>query len=78
VGVPDEYRGENVAAIVVLKPDVQASDEMKASIITHCRSQLTAYKVPKIVEFRESLPKSLVGKILRREVRQMLVKTPEA
>jgi long-chain acyl-CoA synthetase len=78
VGIPDEYRGENVAAIVVVKPNIQVSDELKASIITYCRGQLAAYKVPRIIEFRETLPKSLVGKILRREVRQMLVKTPEA
>jgi long-chain acyl-CoA synthetase len=76
VGVPDEYRGENVAAVISLKPGFPPSDETRASIIAHCKKELTAYKVPKIIEFREDLPKSLIGKILRREVRQMLA-TPE-
>jgi long-chain acyl-CoA synthetase len=76
VGVPDEYRGENVAAVISLKPGFAPSDETRASIIAHCKKELTAYKVPKIIEFREDLPKSLIGKILRREVRQMLA-TPE-
>lgn len=76
VGVPDEYRGENVAAVISLKPGFTPSDETRASIIAHCKQELTAYKVPKIIEFREDLPKSLIGKILRREVRQMLA-TPE-
>jgi long-chain acyl-CoA synthetase len=75
VGVPDEYRGENVAAVLILKPGFTASDELRASIIAHCKKELTAYKVPKIVEFRNTLPKSLVGKILRREVRTMLAPT---
>jgi long-chain acyl-CoA synthetase len=72
VGVPDEYRGENVAAVVVLKPGFTASDEMRASIVAYCKQELTAYKVPKIVEFRATLPKSLIGKVLRREVRTLL------
>ncbi len=68
-GVPDEYRGETVAAFIVLKPGVPASEETKQSIIDYCKQHLAAYKVPKIVEFRESLPKSIIGKVLRRELR---------
>ena len=67
-GVPDEYRGETVAAFVVLKPGVEASEETRQELIQYSRHILTAYKVPKIVEFRESLPKSLIGKVLRREL----------
>lgn len=74
VGVPDEYRGENVAAAIILKAGFTASDETRASIIAYCKRELTMYKVPKIIEFRETLPKSLIGKILRREVRAMLAK----
>jgi long-chain acyl-CoA synthetase len=74
VGIPDEYRGENVAAIIVLKPGLTPSDELRASIVAHCKSELTAYKVPRVIEFRKDLPKSLIGKVLRREVRQMLIK----
>lgn len=67
-GVPDDYRGETVAAFVVLKAGVEASEETRQELIRYSRHVLTAYKVPKIVEFRESLPKSLIGKVLRREL----------
>ncbi len=72
IGVPDEYRGENVAAVVVLKPGFTASDNLRADIIAHCKTSLAAYKVPRIVEFRENLPKSLIGKVLRRELRESI------
>jgi long-chain acyl-CoA synthetase len=78
IGVPDAYRGENVAAVIVLKPGFSASEEMRSSIVAHCKKELTAYKVPKVIEFREDLPKSLIGKILRREVRQMLAPAEQA
>jgi len=69
IGTPDEYRGETVAAFVVLKPGNEPSEEMRKDIVTFCKRELTAYKIPKIVEFRASLPKSTVGKVLRRELR---------
>jgi long-chain acyl-CoA synthetase len=65
VGVPDEKSGESVKVFVVRKDP--ALDER--TIIDHCRRNLTAYKVPKHVEFRDSLPKTNVGKILRRALR---------
>jgi long-chain acyl-CoA synthetase len=69
-GVADAYRGETVAAFVVLKPGIEASEETKRELLEYCKQELTAYKVPKIVEFRASLPKSLlIGKVLRRELR---------
>ncbi|MEO7021363.1 MAG: long-chain fatty acid--CoA ligase [Ktedonobacteraceae bacterium] len=77
IGVPDEYRGENVVAMIVLKPGFTASDELRASVVAHCKHNLAAYKVPKIVEFRTSLPKSLIGKVLHRELRESFVKPPE-
>jgi long-chain acyl-CoA synthetase len=65
IGVPDEKSGEAVKAFVVKKdPNVTADD-----IVKFCRDQLTAYKVPRHVEFRTSLPKTNVGKILRRQLR---------
>jgi long-chain acyl-CoA synthetase len=70
IGIPDEYRGENVVAILVLKPGFTASEELRASVVAHCKHELTGYKVPKIVEFRTTLPKSLIGKVLRRELRE--------
>ena len=66
VGIPDSYRGETVKAFVVLKPGENATDK---DIINFCKEKLTAYKVPKLVEFRNTLPKSAVGKILRKILR---------
>lgn len=66
VGVPDDKSGEAVKIFVVAKPGVELSAE---AILAHCRTQLTGYKMPRQVEFRDSLPKSNVGKILRRELR---------
>ena len=68
-GTPDEYRGETVAAFIVLKPGITANDETRQNIIAYCKQNLAAYKVPKIVEFRTTLPKSLIGKVLRRELK---------
>jgi long-chain acyl-CoA synthetase len=66
IGVPDQAGGEIVKAVIVKKDP--ALDE--AAIIEHCRENLAAYKVPKIIEFRDELPKTNVGKILRRELRE--------
>jgi long-chain acyl-CoA synthetase len=66
IGIPDEYRGETVKAFVVLKPGETATEK---EIIEFCKTKLAVYKVPKSVEFRESLPKSAVGKILRKALR---------
>jgi len=66
VGLADPYRGETVKAFVVLKPGVTADEE---EIIRFCRERLAAYKAPKSVEFRTELPKSAVGKILRKVLR---------
>jgi long-chain acyl-CoA synthetase len=64
-GVPDEYQGEAVKAWVVLRPGHQVTpDELRA----YCRKKLAGYKVPKYVEFTDSLPKTMVGKVLRREL----------
>jgi long-chain acyl-CoA synthetase len=66
IGVPDEKSGEAVKVFVVLKPGASVTaDDIRA----HCKKELTGYKVPKHVEFRDELPKSNVGKILRRELR---------
>lgn len=65
ISAPHEYLGETVKAFVVLKPGEEASAE---EIIQYCSTRLAKYKVPKMVEFRDSLPKTLIGKILRRVV----------
>jgi len=66
IGVPHDYRGETVKAYVVLKPGETATEE---EMIAYCKEKLAAYKVPKIIEFIDDLPKSAVGKILRKELR---------
>ncbi|WP_290597452.1 MULTISPECIES: long-chain-fatty-acid--CoA ligase [unclassified Archaeoglobus] len=73
VGVPDPYRGETVKAFIVLKPEYKGKVS-EEEIIKFCRERLAAYKVPRIVEFRDELPKSAVGKILRRVLRDEEIK----
>lgn len=65
VGVKNDKTGEAVKAVVVRSN----SDLTEAELTAFCREGLTPYKVPKLIEFREDLPKSTVGKILRRELR---------
>ena len=67
IGVPDPKRGESIKSFIVLKPGEHATAEQ---IVAYCRSNLAAYKVPRIVEFRESLPKSGILKILRMALRE--------
>jgi long-chain acyl-CoA synthetase len=71
VGVPDEYRGETIKAFVVVKPGESLTE---AEIIDYCRERLAAYKAPKRIAFLDELPKSAVGKILRRELRALEAK----
>ena len=65
VGVPDEKSGEAVKVVVVKKDPNLTAETIKE----YCRANLTGYKLPKVIEFRDSLPKTNVGKILRRELR---------
>ena len=65
VGVPDEKSGEAVKIVVVRKDPSLTQEQIRA----HCKENLTPYKMPRYIEFRESLPKTNVGKILRRELR---------
>lgn len=65
IGVPDEQSGEAVKVFIVRSDPALTKDE----IIRHCRGQLTNYKIPRQVEFRDELPKTNVGKILRRALR---------
>ncbi len=78
IGVPDEYRGETVKVFVVKKEGSALTEE---ALISYCKQNLAAYKVPKLVEFREELPKSGVGKLLKRvlaeEERRKAGLTPE-
>jgi len=67
VGIPDEKKGEKVKVFAVLKKDEIATEE---ELMDYCRTRLAVYKLPKIIEFRRELPKSRVGKILHRELRE--------
>ncbi|WP_139488697.1 long-chain-fatty-acid--CoA ligase [Brevibacillus dissolubilis] len=71
LGIPDEYRGESVAAYVALKEVAAASE---ADLIEHCKKHLASFKVPRLIEIREQLPKSAVGKLLKRALRDELNK----
>jgi len=76
VGFPhEEYLGEKIKAFIVLKEGTTATAE---EIIQYCREQLSKFKVPKEVEFRRQLPKTLVGKVLRRVLRDEEMKNVEA
>ena len=66
IGVPDEYRGETIKVFVTLKPGQTATEE---EIIEFCKDKLAPYKRPKLVEFRSDIPKSAVGKVLRKVLR---------
>jgi len=68
IGTPDAYSGERIKAFVVLKPGEMATE---SEIIEYCKQNLAKYKIPKYVEFVDSLPKSAIGKILRKELRRL-------
>ena len=68
VGLPDAYRGETVKAFIVVKAGETLTEE---EISNYCREKLAAYKVPKLIEFIDELPKSAVGKVLRRKLKEM-------
>ncbi|HBD38876.1 MAG TPA: acyl-CoA synthetase, partial [Cupriavidus sp.] len=66
VGVPDAYRGETVKAVVSLKPGASVTPEELAE---YCKARMAAYKYPRLVMIMDELPKTVTGKILRRELR---------
>jgi len=72
-GVPDPYRGETVKAFVVLKDEYKGKVTEK-ELEAFLRERLAPYKVPKLWEFRDELPKTAVGKILRRMLREEEIK----
>ena len=68
IGIPDDYRGETVKAFIVIKEGEALTED---EVVKYCKENLAAYKVPKIIEFIDELPKSAVGKILRRKLKEM-------
>ncbi|HKN83989.1 MAG TPA: long-chain fatty acid--CoA ligase, partial [Pyrinomonadaceae bacterium] len=69
VGVPDELYGEDVAAVIVLKPGASVSEQ---EVIEFCKARLADYKCPKTVRFIDDIPKGPTGKLLKRELVRML------
>jgi long-chain acyl-CoA synthetase len=74
VGIPSPTRGEIVKAFIVPQPGENLT---RAEIISFCRQKLANYKIPKQIEFRDELPKTLVGKVLRRALREEELKKLE-
>lgn len=66
IGIPDEYRQQIVKAFVMLRPGVEQSEEVKQAILEHCRKNIAKYAMPRELEFRNELPKTLVGKVAYR------------
>ncbi len=75
IGIPHEYRGETVKAFIVVKEGEQLTED---EVVAYCKENLAAYKVPKLIEFIDELPKSAVGKILRRKLRDMEMEKGES
>ena len=73
-GIEDSYRGETLKAFVVTKPGESLTKE---EVVQYCKEKFAPYKVPRQIVFVEELPKSNVGKILRREAREMYKKMAE-
>ena len=66
IGVPDSYKMQRVKAFVMLKPGVPSNDKTREDILAYCRKRIAKYAMPKEIEFREELPKTLVGKVAYR------------
>ena len=66
IGIPDEYRQQIVKAFVMLRPGKEPSEQIRASILEHCKKNISKYAMPREIEFREELPKTLVGKVAYR------------
>ncbi|NPU83744.1 MAG: AMP-binding protein [Syntrophaceae bacterium] len=77
VGIPDPERpgSERVASAIVLKADVDKSEAQKTAIIQYLKEQVASYKIPKRIEFMDELPTSGVGKVLKREIKAMMMES---
>jgi acyl-coenzyme A synthetase/AMP-(fatty) acid ligase len=76
IGLPDQNRpgSEIVASAVVLNPGVEKTDTLKEKITQYMRDKVAPYKVPKVIRFMDELPTSAVGKVLKRELRDLMKK----
>lgn len=74
IGVPDPILGEEIKAYVVVKEGEQLTEE---EVIAHCQKHLAIYQTPRYIEFTQRLPRSPIGKIMRKELRELHAKTKE-
>ncbi len=70
IGIPDPYKMHKVKAFVVLRPGVEPNDQIKEEILEHCRKNISKYAMPREIEFRTELPKTLVGKVAYRQLEE--------
>ena len=70
IGVPDEYRMHRVKAFIMLKPGIPASEEVKEELLAYCAKHIAKYAMPREIEFRAELPKTLVGKVAYRQLEE--------
>ncbi len=78
IGIKDEYRGQKVKAYVVPMPGTEPTEELKQEILAYCTSQVAKYAVPREIEFRSELPKTLVGKVAYRVLEEEAAKAEAA
>ena len=75
IGVPDEYKMQRVKAFIVLRDGIEPTDEIKASILEHCRKNIAKYAIPSEFEYRSDLPRTMIGKVayleLEKEAKQI-------
>ena len=70
IGVKDDYRMQRVKAFVMVRPGVAQNEETRQAILAHCRKHIAKYAMPREIEFRDELPKTLVGKVAYRVLRR--------
>jgi 2-aminobenzoate-CoA ligase len=78
VGVPDPVMGQRTKAFVVLKPGAAASEDLKKELVEHCKGKIAVYKLPREIEFIDAMPRTAVGKLLRRVLRQKEIEKAKA
>ncbi len=71
IGVPDEVMGQKTKAFVALEKGVEPSEDLKKELIEHCKGKIAVYKLPREIQFIDAMPRTMVGKLLRRKLRDL-------
>ena len=77
IGVPDEYKMQKVKAFVKLNPEIPQNDETKKELFEYCKKNIARYSMPYDIEFKDDMPKTLVGKVAYRELEEAELKKIE-